>query len=113
MSNAQNIFSAQATTIGIAATATASTPALLPFSCGSLRIVNEGPNVAFVAVAASSTAATLPGAVPGATTCTPVLASSDVTLSIAGGPGGQAQYISAVCRAAGTAALSVSMGEGI
>lgn len=113
MSATQNLFSAQANTIAVSANATASTPVLLPFAAGALRIVNEGPNVAFVAVAATSTSATLPGAAPGAQTCTAVLANSDVTLSIAGAPGGTAQYISSICRAAGTAVLSVSTGEGV
>lgn len=111
MSGTQNLFSAQANTIAVSANATASTPVLLPFACGALRIVNEGPNVAFVAVAAASTAATLPGAAPGAQTCTPILPSSDVTLAIASVPGGTPLYVSAICRAAGTAVLSVSTGE--
>lgn len=104
----QNLFSAQANTFAIAATAVASAPVQMPFSANGVRIVNEGPNVAFVAIAAAATNATLPGAIPGAQTCTPVLAGSDVTLGM--GPG--LNYISAICRAAGTAALSVSTGEG-
>jgi hypothetical protein len=105
----QNLFSAQANTIAVSATAAASTPVLLPFSANGVRIVNEGPNVAFIAITAGSTNATLPGAAPGAQTCTPVLAGSDVTLAMASG---QANYISAICRAAGTAVMSVSTGEG-
>lgn len=111
MSGSQNLFSAQSATIAVAATATASVAALLPFACGTLRIVNEGPNMAFVAVAATAVGAvaTLPAGAA-AQTCTPVLPASDITLSIAGAT---AQYISAICRAAGTAVLSVSTGEGV
>lgn len=110
MSTSQNLFSAQANTIAVSATAVASTPVLLPFSANGVRIVNEGPNVAFIAITTASTNATLPGAAPGAVTCTPVLSGSDVTLGMSGG---QANYISAICRASGTAALSVSTGEGM
>lgn len=110
MSTSQNLFSAQANTIAVGVTAVASAPVQLPFSANGVRIVNEGPNVAFVAITSASTNATLPGAVPGAQTCTPVLAGSDVTMTMANGA---ANYISAICRAAGTAALSVSTGEGM
>lgn len=102
-------FSAQSTTFAIAATATASAPALMPVAAGALRIVNEGPSVAFVAVAAASTSATLPVALPGTQTATPVLPNMSITMAISAGG---AQYISAICRAAGTAALSISIGEG-
>lgn len=105
-----NLFSAQAATIAISATATASTPVALPFSANGVRIVNEGPNVAFIAIAPTSTVATLPGASQ-AQTCTPVLAGSDITLSMAQGT--DSNFISAICRASGTAVLSVSIGEGM
>lgn len=109
MSVSQNLFSAQANTTAISVTAVASVPVQLPFSGSSVRIVNEGPNVAFVAIAAAATNATLPGAAPGAQTCTPVLAGSDVTMGMAPG----LNWISAICRAAGTATLSISTGEGM
>lgn len=105
-----NLFSAQAATIAISATATASTPVALPFSANGVRIVNEGPNVAFVAITPASTVATLPGA-SSAQTCTPVLAGADVTLAMA--QGSSPNFISAVCRASGTAVLSVSTGDGM
>ena len=106
-----NLFSAQSTTIALTANATASAAVLLPFSCSALRIVNEGPDTLFVAVAptALGAVATLPGAAPGTRTCTAVLPSSDVTLGIANGD----QYISAICRAAKTAVASVQVGEGM
>lgn len=104
-----NLFSAQATTIALTANATASAAALLPFSCSTIRIVNEGPNVMFVAVGDSAVAATLPQAAPGNMKATAVLPSSDITMGIAAG----AQYISAICRAAGTAVASVQTGEGM
>ena len=105
-----NLFSAQATCIAINVTATASTPVLLPFAANGVRIVNEGPNTVFVAIATTSTNATLPVAAPGSMTATPVLAGSDVTLGMtASAP----NYISAICRAAGTAVLTVAPGEGV
>lgn len=112
MSGSQNLFSAQANTTALSATATATVAVQLPFSANGVRIVNEGPNVVFVAIDSRSTVtATLPGAAPGAQTCTPVLAGSDVTLSMASGAA--PNYISVICRAAGTAVLSVSTGEGV
>lgn len=109
MSSAQTIFSAQSPGFAVSATATASTAVQLPQMCSSVRIVNEGPNIAFVAIGpTSSTTATLPAA--GATnTCTPIPV-GDVTLSISNQ--GQ-QWISAICRAAGTAVMTVQMGEGL
>ncbi len=105
-----NLFSAQATTFSLSSSAVASVAVLIPFSANGIRIVNEGPNVMFVAVDTRSTVlATLPGAVPGGVTSTPVLPNSDITLGIAFGQ----QYISTICRAAGTAVASVSVGEGM
>lgn len=106
----QNLFSAQAATIALTGGTVASTPVQLPFRANGVRIVNEGPNVVFVAIAPTATAATLPAA-GAAQTCTPVLAGSDVTLCMAMDTA--ANFISVICRAAGTAVLSVSTGEGM
>lgn len=118
-----NPFSAQALTLPITVTATASSSTALPAVGNSIRIVNEGPNVAFVSIGTGAQTATLPNATPTATS-TPVLAGSDIVLTIpkpeatATGSGGgftapTPLNISAICRAAGTATLDVQVGEGI
>jgi len=114
-------FSAQALTLPISVTSTASTSTALPAVGSSIRIINEGPNVAFISVGTGSQTATLPNATATATS-TPVLAGSDIILSIpkpeatANGTGGYTAptvlNISAICRAAGTATLDVQVGEG-
>lgn len=101
-------FPAQAKTLPISVTATASTSANLPDRGRTVRIVNEGPNDAFVSIGKGTQTATLPNATP-TTTSTPVLAGSDVTLSI---PDSSGLAISAICRAGGTATLDVQVGEG-
>lgn len=106
-----NLFSAQANTFALNATQAASASQQMPFSANGVRIVNEGPSVAFVAITPASTPATLPGAIPGAQTSTPVLPGSDITLAMA--QGSAANWISAICRTGGTAALSISTGEGM
>ena len=117
-------FSAQALTLPITVTATASASTALPAVGNSIRIVNEGPNVAFVSIGTGSQTATLPNATSTATS-TPVLAGSDIVFSIpkpeatpTGGVNGgftapTPLNISAICRAAGTATLDVSVGEGV
>lgn len=104
-------FSAQASTISLAVTATASVAVQLPVKANALRIVNEGPNTAFIAI--SQSAAVL-AVVPGTSatqTSTPILAGADVTLSMENGA--LPNYISAICRAGGTAVLDLSPGEGV
>lgn len=105
----QQLFSAQATAFALTGAPAASAAVAIPFSANAIRIVNEGPNVMFVAIGDSSVSATLPGAVPGTRTSTPVLPSSDVTLGMAAGQ----QYISCICRAAGSAVATVQPGEGM
>ena len=102
-------FSAQAKTLPVAVTAAASTSTALPNAGNTLRVVNEGPNVAFISVGAGTQTATLPNATPTATSV-PVLAGSDVSFSISSVA---VLNISAICRAAGTATLDVSVGEGV
>ncbi len=101
-------FSATSFTKPITVTSTASASTVLPGQGNSLRIVNEGPNTAFVSIGAGSQIAVLPNATPTATS-TPILAGTDITLSI---PNDAIYNISAICRAAGTALLDVQVGEG-
>jgi hypothetical protein len=102
-------FSAQSKTQPVSVTSTASTSAALPGQGNVLRVVNEGPNTAFISVGSGTQTATLPNATAVATS-TPVLAGSDVVFSI---PNDAVYNISAICRAAGTATLDVSVGEGV
>ena len=107
-------FSATALTKTVAATASALTAVILPQGTDTragknIRIVNEGPNICFVALGASTVLATLPTTGAGVTTCIPVLPGEDVIL--ARNPTVDL-YISTICRAAGTATLTVSTGEG-
>lgn len=103
-----NPFNATALTLPVNVTSVASTSAALPAKGNSVRIVNEGPNVAFISIGAGAQTATLPNASPTATS-TPVMP-GDTTLSI---PNDQIYQISAICRASGTATLSVQVGEGL
>lgn len=102
-------FSAQSKTLPVSATDVASAGVVLPCAGNSVRLVNEGPDDVFICIAATATAATLPNATPTATS-TPVLAGSDISLSI---PNAAAMYISAICRSGKTALLDVQVGEGI
>lgn len=103
-----NPFSAQAKTLPISVTSTASTSAALPAVGNSIRLVNEGPNICFVSIGAGVQTATLPNATPTATS-TPV-AVGDCVLGI---PNDTTYNISAICRATQTAALSVQVNEGL
>lgn len=101
-------FPANAKTLPISATASASTSAALPAAGNTLRVVNEGPNDAFISVGSGTQIATLPNATPTATS-TPVLAGSDVCFTI---PADAVLNISAICRASATAVLDVAVGDG-
>lgn len=103
-----NPISAQCLTKPITVTSTASTSMALPAVGNTLRIVNEGPNVAFISVGAGTQTATLPNATATATSFPVVVGDSSFTI-----PNDQAYNISAVTRAAQTATLVVSVGEGI
>lgn len=100
-------FMATQKTLPIGVTAAASASVALPNAGKTLRIVNEGPNVAFISVGAGTQTATLPNATPN-TTSIPI-ALGDTSLSI---PDDQVLQISAICRAGQTAQLSVQVGEG-
>ena len=109
-------FSATALGITVAATSSALTAVALPVgadttnSGNSIRIVNEGPNICFIALGATNVAATLPTTGTGVTTCTPVLSGSDIILTRSPLVD---RYISTICRAGGTATLTVQVGEGM
>lgn len=102
-----DLFTCQSKSLPITVTSTASTSAALPAAGKSIRIVNEGPNIAFISVGSGTQTATLPNATPTATS-TPVMP-GDTSLSI---PGDAIYNISAVCRASQTATLTVQVGEG-
>lgn len=102
-------FSAQSKTLPISVTSSASTSTALPGQGDTLRVVNEGPNVAFISVGAGSQTATLPNATPTATSTT-ILPGEDCSFTI---PNDAVYNISAICRATGTATLDVSVGEGV
>lgn len=101
-------FNATALAIGISATDAASASTPLPASGTHLRITNEGPNQVFISVGDGAQTATLPSGTAAAT-CTPVPV-GDYILGI---PSAAVKNISAICRSAGTANLTVQVGEGI
>lgn len=103
----QNLFSAQSKGVRISATTTASASVALPNAGNSIRIVNEGPNHAYLAIGDTAQTATVPSGTA-APTCTCILSGSDVTLGIAGAV---PQQFSAIC-GTGTAVLDVYVGEG-
>ena len=108
-------FSASSLGISVAATAAALTAVALPVGTNvttagnSIRIFNEGPNVCFVALGASTVLATLPTTGAGVTTCCPIGIGEDVILTRSPLVD---RFISTICRAAGTATLTVQVGEG-
>lgn len=109
------IFPARALTLPISVTATASSSTALPALGSVVRLINEGPNNCFVSIGTGAQTATLPNATSTATS-TPVLAGSDIVLSVpnpgADGTAPTALNISAICRAGGVATLDVQVGEG-
>lgn len=104
------LFTTESPGISVAATASALTAVALPLSDGnSIRIVNEGPSIAFVAIGASTVLATLPTTGVGTVTCVPILSGEDIILRRDASKG---KFISTICRAAGTATLTVHVGTG-
>ena len=100
-------FTVNALCFRINATTTASAFQALPSRGETIRIVNEGPNTAYIYVGLGAIVATVPTGTP-ASTCTPVLANSDVTFSLADVAG---QQISAIT-GTGTAVLDIQVGNG-
>lgn len=105
-----DLISATATGKSVAATAAALTAVVLPAGDGkTVRVVNEGPNICFIALGASTVAATLPTTGAGTKTCCAVVPGTDVVFER--NPAVDT-HISTICRASGTATLSVYVGEG-
>lgn len=110
-------FAADADSIAVSVTSTASTSAALPNVGNVLRIVNEGTNIAFFSVGTGTQTAVLPGAA-GLNTATAVLPGTDVVFSIANPQPNNSLVaptplnFSAICRAAVTTTLIVQVGEG-
>ena len=102
-------FSAQSSTLDVSVTSTASTSTALPAAGNSIRIVNEGPNIAFASIGTDTQTATLPATSSPVATCTPIPV-GDITLTI---PASAILNFSAICRASQTARLSIQVGEGI
>lgn len=100
-------FGAQAPGYSIAVTTTASSSQALPSIGNTVRLVNEGPNHAYVAIGTGPQTATVPAA-GAAATCMEVMAGTDITLTI---PSSALQNISAITKT-GTAMLNVYVGEG-
>lgn len=100
-------ISAQAKTLSVSVTTASSTAANLPAVGNTARLVNEGPNHAYVAISAAGTAATVPTGTAAAT-ATPVLAGTDIALGI---DGMTQMMICAIC-ATGTATLRVQVSDG-
>jgi len=102
-------FTAQGNTIGLAVTTTSgATSVALPGRGETIRIVNEGPNIAYLSIGVGAQVATVPSAVVKATS-TPVLAGTDTTFSV---PDVANLQIAAIC-ATGTAALDIQVGNGV
>lgn len=114
-------FSAQAITLKISVTATASSSGALPAIGNVIRVVNDGTATAFISVGTGSQTATVPATSSPVATCTPILPGEDTVFSIqkpeatASGTGTftapTALNISAIT-AGGTTTLYVSVGEG-
>lgn len=102
-------FSAQAKTADLSVTDTASTSKALPGAGPTLRIVNEGPNIAFVSIGSGTQTAVLPAASSYVATGTPVYV-GDTSLAI---PADATLNISAICRSGQTARLSIQVGSGV
>ena len=109
MTVVNTLFPVNADTFSIAVTSTASTPVAFPYVAGTIRLVNTGSYVCYVAVTMNNALATVPGTTP-QITCTPVLAGEDVAFGL---PQNAMQTISAICSSGLTTTLVVSTGEGM
>jgi len=110
-----NLFPQKALTLAIACTATSSSSQALPSLGETVRLVNEGPNNCYVSIGDGSQTATLPPTSTPTTTCTPVLAGTDVVLHVdnGGAPGYLTPMnIAAVCRTGQSATLIVQCAGG-
>jgi hypothetical protein len=104
------LFSATAPGITVSVSATASSAAALPAGDGNtVRVVNESADIAFFALGDSDVEATLPTTGAGTRTCTPVLPGEEAFMRR--NPATDT-HISAICRAAKTATLTVHVDVG-
>jgi len=100
-------FPAVSQSIDLPATAVVLASLTLPGVDGRprmVRIVNEGPNLYFIAFGDSTVAATLPAATPGNNVSNPVpvgVTCLDIPID--------ATHVSTICRAAGTAVSTMSL----
>ncbi len=114
-------FSAQAKTLKISVTGTASVSGALPAIGNSLRVVNDGTATAFIDVGTGSRTATVPATSSPVATCTPILAGEDTVFTVPNPqatPDGAGSFtaptalnISAIT-AGGSTTIYVSVGEG-
>lgn len=110
MDDRRQPFPSDGLCFSLSVTNAASSSTSLPAVANDIRIVNEGPNHAYVHITTGSAVATVPGGTP-TKTCCPILAGSDVGLSL---PSSTALCkISAICAGSGTATLRISVGEGL
>lgn len=104
------LFSATAPGITVAATDAALTAVALPAGTGnSIRIINESADIAFVALGASTVAATLPTTGAGVRTCTPCLPGEETILRR---DPATHTHISTICRSTKSATLTVHVDVG-
>lgn len=103
----------------VSVTDVASSSAALPAVGNQLRIVNEGPNVCFIAVGTTAQTATLPNSTPTVTSIPVYLGETVLTLPKPEAVAALNTYtaptalnISAICRSGQTSALTVQVGEG-
>lgn len=112
MSN-YNKFSAVGKTKSFPVTATVSTSKSLPSRGNNVRIVNEGPNVAFIHISSGAAVATLPHATTPVATSTPCYLGETILSLPFEMDTTTPLNMSAICRATETAELSVQVGEGV
>jgi P pilus assembly chaperone PapD len=106
----QGSFTAQAACRNLAVTTTASASITLPGTGSVIRIVNEGPNHAYLSIGSGAQVATVP-TTTATFTSTPILAGTDSTFTLPDGNGARLQ-LSAIC-GTGTATLDIQVGEGM
>lgn len=105
------LFSAHAVGERISATTTsAATSTQLDGTGSSIRIVNLGPDTAYVSIGYGAQTATIPTTGVGKRTCCTVLAGSDITLGLANSQNETMQI--AALTASGTASLDVFVSNG-
>lgn len=102
-------FTAGALSQSISVTSTASTSVALPGQGNVVRVVNIGPNEAYLSIGTGAQTATVASGTANATS-TVILAGTDISLSI---PNSVVLNISAICASTKSATLVVQVGEGV